>query len=124
MHGLSRALLWVLGIGLLAGPVQTATAGFFVRWVETELVNDVYMLDARLDLELGSAPLEALNSGVPIDIVVEGNYHKIGSFISGVANLSRIVTLHDFIISPQGGVDNLRMTILAKTYRYLEEEEG
>ena len=71
MLGLSRALLWLVGIGLLAGPIQTATAGFFVRWVETELVNDVYMLDARLDLELGSAPLEALNSGVPIDIVVE-----------------------------------------------------
>ena len=56
---------------------------------------------------------------------MEGSYHKIGSFVSGVANLSRIVTLHDFLVSPQNDdPDNLRMTILAKTYRYLEEEEG
>ena len=58
---------------------------------------------------------------LPIEIVVEGNYHKIGSFVSGVANLSRIVTLHDFDIEPMRDSDMLRMEILAKTYRYLEE---
>lgn len=62
---------------------------------------------------------------LPIDIVVEGNYHNIGAFISGVANLSRIVTLHDFVIAPQDkSPEDLKMTILAKTYRYLDEEEG
>ena len=59
---------------------------------------------------------------LPIDIVVEGNYHKIGAFISGVAALSRIVTLHDFDLEPQGSPINLKLKILAKTYRYLEEE--
>jgi type IV pilus assembly protein PilO len=59
---------------------------------------------------------------LPIEIVVDGDYHKIGSFVSGVANLSRIVTLHDFTISPQTAPDNLKMKILAKTYRYLEED--
>lgn len=59
---------------------------------------------------------------LPIQIVVEGNYHKIGSFVSGVANLSRIVTLHDFNIEPQQSPERLKMSILAKTYRYLEEE--
>lgn len=59
---------------------------------------------------------------LPIEIVVDGDYHKIGSFVSGVANLSRIVTLHDFTISPQPTPDNLKMKILAKTYRYLEED--
>ncbi|MFB3104125.1 MAG: type 4a pilus biogenesis protein PilO, partial [Pseudomonadales bacterium] len=59
---------------------------------------------------------------LPMDIVVEGSYHKIGSFVSGVANLSRIVTLHDFKIVPQDSRQHLKMTILAKTYRYLEEE--
>lgn len=58
---------------------------------------------------------------LPIEIVVEGNYHKIGSFVSGVANLSRIVTLHDFDIEPMRDSDMLRMEITAKTYRYLEE---
>ena len=59
---------------------------------------------------------------LPMDIVVEGNYHKIGSFVSGVANLSRIVTLHDFKIAPQSTAQELKMSILAKTYRYLDEE--
>ncbi len=59
---------------------------------------------------------------LPIQIVVEGNYHKIGSFVSSVANLSRIVTLHDFQIEPQNSPLNLKMSILAKTYRYLEEQ--
>jgi type IV pilus assembly protein PilO len=59
---------------------------------------------------------------LPIQIVVEGNYHKIGSFVSGVANLSRIVTLHDFNIEPQQSPERLKMSILAKTYRYLEEQ--
>ena len=58
---------------------------------------------------------------LPIDIVVEGNYHKIGAFVSGVANLSRIVTLHNFDISPSRESQDLRMSITAKTYRYLEE---
>jgi len=58
---------------------------------------------------------------LPIEIVVEGGYHKIGTFVSGVANLSRIVTLHDFDISPLANNQLLRMEITAKTYRYLEE---
>ena len=59
---------------------------------------------------------------LPIDIVVEGSYHKIGIFVSGVAALSRIVTLHDFTLEPQESPLNLRLKILAKTYRYLDEE--
>ncbi len=60
---------------------------------------------------------------LPIDIVVEGDYHKIGSFVSGVANLSRIVTLHDFDVKPESSVNHLKMSIMAKTYRYLDENE-
>jgi type IV pilus assembly protein PilO len=59
---------------------------------------------------------------LPIEIVVDGDYHKIGAFVSGVANLSRIVTLHDFSIVPQPSPENLKMKILAKTYRYLDED--
>jgi Tfp pilus assembly protein PilO len=43
--------------------------------------------------------------------------------VSGVANLSRIVTLHDFTLAPQDGPEHLAMTIQAKTYRYRESEE-
>lgn len=58
---------------------------------------------------------------LPIAITVEGSYHDMGTFVSGVANLSRIVTLHDFQIRPVGrGGENLSMQIEARTYRYLD----
>jgi type IV pilus assembly protein PilO len=60
---------------------------------------------------------------LPITIVVSGEYHDIGAFVSAVANLSRIVTLHDFEIKPSPSPANLKMSIVAKTYRYLGEEE-
>lgn len=56
---------------------------------------------------------------LPIAIEAEGSYHDLGAFISGMAGLPRIVTLHDFTIS--GGGDNasdLKLSITAKTYRY------
>ncbi len=57
---------------------------------------------------------------LPINIIAEGTYHDLASFVSGVASLPRIVTLHDFSISPSGSEDTeiLKLNILAKTYRY------
>jgi type IV pilus assembly protein PilO len=56
---------------------------------------------------------------LPIDIQAVGSYHDLGAFISGMASLPRIVTLHDFTITtPSEGANRLRMQILAKTYRY------
>ncbi len=56
---------------------------------------------------------------LPIEIEVRGTYHDLASFVSGVASLPRIVTLHDFSIKPLGEeVDDLVMEISAKTYRY------
>ncbi len=57
---------------------------------------------------------------LPIQIKVVGSYHDLATFVSGVASLPRIVTLHDFDLVPVevGGVSTLRMSILAKTYRY------
>ena len=76
---------------------------------------------------------------LPISIAVRGSYHDIGAFVSDVAALPRIVTLHDFEIAPEApsgqavtaassqcdgdcyntDVSALRMAILAKTYSYL-----
>jgi type IV pilus assembly protein PilO len=57
---------------------------------------------------------------LPIQITVVGAYHDLATFVSGVASLPRIVTLHDFEIKPvePGNTQKLRMSILAKTYRY------
>jgi type IV pilus assembly protein PilO len=60
---------------------------------------------------------------LPIDIEVIGPYHSFGQFVSKIAGLPRIVTLHDFKISiPQNDdIDTLNLKLQAKTYRYQEE---
>jgi type IV pilus assembly protein PilO len=60
----------------------------------------------------------------PITISLSGGYHEIANFVSGVAALPRIVTLHDINISPEdpSNYDMLTLQVTAKTYRYLEEE--
>lgn len=62
---------------------------------------------------------------LPISLVARGKYHDLGAFVSGMASLPRIVTLHEFTIAQEGG-DNgmLSLNITAKTYRYKEGEEG
>ncbi len=62
----------------------------------------------------------------PIELQLDGGYHDFGKFVSDVAALPRIVTLHNIVIKPAGGgsgSDNLTMTLTAKTYRYLEDDE-
>ena len=62
---------------------------------------------------------------LPIAIEAVGSYHDLGAFISGMAGLPRIVTLHDFEITIDTEVaPMLEMSILAKTYRYREEDDG
>lgn len=57
---------------------------------------------------------------LPIQISVVGGYHDLATFVSGVASLPRIVTLHDFEIKPVGTESSsvIRMNVMAKTYRY------
>ncbi|MFV8819082.1 type 4a pilus biogenesis protein PilO [Haliea sp. E17] len=60
---------------------------------------------------------------LPISIVARGSYHDLGAFVSSMAALPRIVTLHDFTISaPKGDADSLSLRIIAKTYRYRDDE--
>ena len=60
----------------------------------------------------------------PITISLSGGYHEIANFVSGVAALPRIVTLHDINITPDNpdNFDSLTLQVTAKTYRYIEEE--
>ena len=62
----------------------------------------------------------------PIQIRLTGGYHEIGNFVSGIAALPRIVTLHNITITREDdeGYDNLSMEVTAQTYRYLDEEAG
>lgn len=60
---------------------------------------------------------------LPIQIRVMGGYHELATFVSAVAGMPRIVTLHDFQIEPSksGSRSRLAMNILVKTYRYNDQ---
>ena len=66
---------------------------------------------------------------LPIKMRLTGSFHSIGNFVSGIAALPRIVTLHDVSITTASkdpkatGVDQLQLDVTAKTYRYLDEDE-
>lgn len=80
-------------------------------------------------IELRSEVKQEFYVELPIAIKVTGDYHSFGSFVSGVAGLPRIVTLHDFTINrPQGrqrqALGLLNLDITAKTYRYSSPEDG
>ncbi len=64
---------------------------------------------------------------LPIKISLTGSYHEFGAFVSGIAALPRIVTLHDIQITPTeksaGSFDQLQLDLTAKTYRYLDDDE-
>jgi type IV pilus assembly protein PilO len=89
-------------------------------------------LAAGLEFELfqptGEVPRD-FYAELPIKIRVKGLYHEIGTFISGLASLPRIVTIHDVTVSPaaqptlsEGGDGNeLNMQATVKTYRYIDD---
>jgi len=102
-----------------------------------ELLLDISQtgMQAGLEFELFKPEKEIpaeFYAELPIKIKVSGRYHEFGKFVSDIASLSRIVTLHDFKIepaAPTSGPNNktaknlLIMSLTAKTYRYLDENE-
>lgn len=103
-------------------PDKTEVADLLVDVSQTGLA-------AGLEFELFAPKSETpreFYAELPISIRVEGNYHEFGEFISGLAALPRIVTIHNVTIAPvsnQETRDNpLVMNATAKTYRYLDEE--
>jgi type IV pilus assembly protein PilO len=88
------------------------------------LLEDITNKGLLNGLEIASIDLQAETARefyveLPIAISASGSYHDLGAFISGMAGLPRIVTLHDFTISLSGNdANHLSMSIIAKTYRY------
>lgn len=90
------------------------------------LLEDISEKATASSLNVVSQTFQAERAGefyieLPIELKVQGSYHDFGGFVSGIAGLPRIVTLHDFSISSGAG-RTLNMTILAKTYRYKTQE--
>ncbi len=104
-------------------PSKTEVAELLVDVSQTGLKNglefDLFKPEAEVPAEFYAE--------LPIKVRVSGNYHEFGRFVSDLAELPRIVTLHDFAIKPNPGAKNgknsLIMEATAKTYRYIEEEE-
>jgi type IV pilus assembly protein PilO len=73
----------------------------------------------------GSVAVKDYYAELPISIKVSGRYHDIGAFAADVANLSRIVTLHELTIATpaKDGAGLLSMDATARTYRYLDKTE-
>lgn len=86
------------------------------------LLEDISDIGRQAGLSIESIALQSETRSefyieLPISIQVTGTYHQMGEFVSGVAAIERIVTLHDFNITTDSN-DVLTMSINAKTYRY------
>jgi len=101
-------------------PSKTEVAELLVDVSQTGLKNGLEFDLFRPESEV---PAE-FYAELPIKLKMSGSYHEFGTFVSDLAELPRIVTLHDFSIKPGGsGESELLMEATAKTYRYIEEEE-
>ncbi len=92
------------------------------------LLSDINQagLGRGLSFELfkpGQVQVKDYYAELPIALRVTGKYHDVGAFSADVANLSRIVTLHNLIISPAKDGGTLSMEATARTYRYLDPTE-
>lgn len=98
---------------------------------ETEvpgLLEDISMTGLGSGIEFDSIQLQPEQTQefyieLPINILVNGAYHDFGAFVSAVASLPRIVTLHDFNIDAGDNPSELAMQITARTYRYRSDDE-
>lgn len=96
-------------------PSETEVPGLLEDITNTALGNGLALQEVKLQSE----QKRDFYSELPINIRVSGSYHELASFVSSVASLPRIVTLHDLTIKPTGGDgEQLDMQVVARTYRY------
>ncbi|MDF1831133.1 MAG: type 4a pilus biogenesis protein PilO [Porticoccaceae bacterium] len=92
------------------------------------LLEDITEIGYGSSLEIKTISLQPEQSEefyveLPIKIVAEGGYHDVGTFVSGVAGLPRIVTLHDYSMKANEAGNRLIFEVDAKTYRYKGQED-
>ena len=99
-------------------PSETEVPGLVEDVTETGVGSGLEFTN----LDLPEEEVQEFYIEIPLNLEVVGDYHDFGTFVSGVANLDRIVTLHDFSISARAD-SFLDMSIVARTYRYKDVEE-
>lgn len=92
------------------------------------LLDDIGARGRESGLTINATTMEAEKAAefyieVPFKINVDGGYHDMGGFISGIAAMPRIVTLHDYAITKKKDTALLNMQISAKTYKYKTQEK-
>ena len=100
-------------------PSKTEVEGLLVDISQTGLASGI---EFQLFKPQGERFIE-FYAELPIQMKMVGNYHEFGNFVSGVAALPRIVTLHDISITKDKKTEKLTMDVTAKTYRYLDDVE-
>ena len=100
-------------------PSKTEVEGLLVDISQTGLASGI---EFQLFKPQGERFIE-FYAELPIQMKMTGNYHEFGNFVSGVAALPRIVTLHDISITQDKKTAKLTMEVTAKTYRYLDDDE-
>ena len=100
-------------------PSKTEVEGLLVDISQTGLASGI---EFQLFKPEGEKYID-FYAELPIKMKMTGTYHEFGNFVSGVAALPRIVTLHDISITKDQKSDRLTMEVTAKTYRYLDETE-
>lgn len=101
-------------------PTGTEVPGLLEDIARAALVHELTVERIELGVE---SPSE-LYFELPIEIVLTGTYHRIGAFAGAVAALSRVVTLHDFEVTRATPVGDLRIAVLARTYRRRDPAEA
>lgn len=92
------------------------------------LLDDIGARGRESGLTINATTMESEKAAefyieVPFKINVDGGYHDMGGFISGIAAMPRIVTLHDYAITKKKDTGLLNMQISAKTYKYKTQEK-
>ena len=108
------------GILLSQLPVDTEVPGLLEDMTEKAVSNGLEISSIQLQAER----VQEFYVELPIAIKVSGSYHDLAAFVSGIAGLPRIVTLHDYSISSNKEQSQQSMSITAKTYRYKDTEAG
>lgn len=100
-------------------PSDTEVPGLLEDITRTGLESGLEFEEIKLQPE----SIQQFYIELPIQVSVVGTYHDLATFVSAVASLPRIVTLHDFEIkqSRDENTSRLAMSVLAKTYRYNDE---
>ena len=108
--------------GILLGqlPADTEVPGLLEDMTEKAVDNGLEIDSIKLQPER----TQEFYIELPIAIEVEGTYHDLAAFVSGIASLPRIVTLHDYKIKTNKQLGTQSMSITAKTYRYKEIDGG